>query len=188
VRTPKIPPSRDASSAMKGGVKSAGSTRIAVVPFDSADKFMATLNQGPDGSRAILVKGAMAAGLDEAYIQRLRQHAVTAESEFPPFVPPDGSFPTITRESLALHPEWTALSGAVFDMSRARADLASAKPVFGARDTTLFHLHRHDTSDGTETLEDLAQGRVNESARRYLAVWLLAYATEFRYAGPYVDD
>lgn len=136
---------------------------------------------------AILVKGAMAAGLDEAYIQRLRQHAVTAETEPPPFVPPEGSFPNVTREALALHPEWTALSGAVFDMSGARADLASAKPVLGGRDTTLFHLHRHDTSDGTETLEDLARGRVNDGARRYLAAWLHAYATEFRYAGRYVD-
>jgi sulfite reductase (NADPH) flavoprotein alpha-component len=76
----------------------------------------------------------------------------------------------------------------VFDMSRARADLASAKPVLGGRDTTLFHLHRHDTSDGTETLEDLAQGRVSDGARRYLAAWLHAYATEFRYAGRYVGD
>jgi hypothetical protein len=137
---------------------------------------------------AILVKGAMAAGLDEAYIRRLRQHVVAAETEPPPFAPPTGSFPTVTRASLALQPEWTALSGNVFDMSRARPELASAKPVLGGRDTTLFHLHRHDTSDGTETLEDLAHGRVDERARRYLAAWLHAYAIEFRYAGRYVED
>jgi cation transport regulator ChaC len=137
---------------------------------------------------SILVKGAMAAGLDEAYIRRLQRHAVAAETEFPPFVPPSGSFPDVTRAGLALQPEWTALSGAVFDMSRARADLASAKPVLGGRDTTLFHLHRHDTSDATETLEDLRQGRVNDDARRYLTAWLHAYATEFRYVGHYVDD
>jgi len=137
---------------------------------------------------AILVKGAMAAGLDEAYIRRLQQHAVAAEPDAPPFAPPEGSFPRITCTSLASRPEWTALCGAVFDMSDARADLASAKPVLGARDTTLFHLHRHDTSDGTETLEDLRQGRVTDGARRYLAAWLHAYATEFRYAGRYVDD
>src|SRR4051794_18075108 len=137
---------------------------------------------------AILVKGAMAAGLDETYILRLQRHAVAAESEFPPFVPPVGSFPNVTRAALAVQPEWTALSGAVFDMSDARADLASAKPVLGGRDTTLSHLHRHDTSDGTETLEDLRQGHVNDGARRYLAAWLHAYATEFRYAGRFVDD
>ena len=137
---------------------------------------------------AILVKGAMAAGLDETYILRLQRHAIAAEWAPPPFVPPDGSFPIVTRASLAVQPEWTALSGAVFDMSHARADLASAKPVLGARDTTLFHLHRHDSSDGTETLEDLQQGRVKDAARRYLEAWLHAYDSEFRYAGRYVDD
>lgn len=136
---------------------------------------------------AILVKGAMAAGLSERYIRRLRQHPVAAEAELPPFVPPAGQFAAFTRESLALHPESTALLGAVFDMTHARPDLASAKPVLGGRDTTLFHLHRHDTSDGTETLDDVRHGRIAESARRYLNAWLYAYATEFRYAGHYVD-
>jgi hypothetical protein len=134
---------------------------------------------------AILLKGAMAAGLDEHYIRRLQQHPVAAEAEPPPFVPPTGEFASFTSASLALHPDSTALLGAVFDMSHARADLASAKPVLGGRDTTLFHLHRHDTSDGTETLADVRHGRISDSARRYLAAWLHAYATEFRYAGRY---
>ncbi len=56
--------------AMKGGVKSAGSTRLAVVPFDSANKFMATLNQGSDLSRAVLVKGAPDRLLERATTQR----------------------------------------------------------------------------------------------------------------------
>ena len=137
--------------------------------------------------RAILVKGAMAAGLDEGYIRRLQAHPVVAEKDPPPFVPPTGQFSVFTRESLALHPETTALLGAVFDMSQARPDLASAKPVLGGRDTTLFHLHRHDTSDGTETIEDVRDGRIPDSARRYLAAWLHAYATEFRYAGSYLE-
>jgi len=44
--------------AMKGGAQASGTTRVGVVPFDSAHKMMATLNEAPDGSRAILVKGA----------------------------------------------------------------------------------------------------------------------------------
>ena len=136
---------------------------------------------------AILVKGAMAAGLEESYIGRLRRHPTAPEVESPPFVPPAGEFPVFTRASLALLPESTALLGAVFDMSHARPDLASAKPVLRGRDTTLFHLHRHDTSDGTETLDDLRHGRVPDGARRYLDTWLHAYATEFRYAGRYID-
>jgi hypothetical protein len=138
--------------------------------------------------RSILLKGAMAAGLDEHYIRRLSQHPVMPEADPPSFVPPAGDFSTFTREALAMQPECTALLGSVFDMSLARSDLSSAKPVLGARDTTLFHLHRHDTSDGRETLEDVERGRVPESARRYLAAWLHAYATEFRYAGRYIDD
>ena len=137
---------------------------------------------------SILVKGAMAAGLDEVYIRRLRTHPLAPEPDPPPFAPPDGHYPSFTPAALALTPELTALSGYVFDMSQARPDLASAKPVLGGRDTTLFHLHRHDTSDGTETLADLRQGHVSIDAQRYLAAWLHAYATEFRYAGRYADD
>ena len=136
---------------------------------------------------AILVKGAMAAGLDEAYIRRLRSQAVAPEIDPPPFVPPPGTFPDHTRASLERNPEATALMGFVFDMSQARVGLASAKPVLGGRDTTLFHLHRHDTSDGSETLGDVRGGRLPDAARRYLAAWLHAYATEFRYAGRYLD-
>jgi len=132
---------------------------------------------------AILLKGAMAAGLDDDYIRDLRDHPTAPETEPVRFTPPAGEFQTFTRASLALCPEATALLGHVFDMSAARADLASVKPVLGARDTTLFHLHRHDTSDGTETLDDLRAGRVSDRARRYLDAWLAAYATEFRYAG-----
>jgi sulfite reductase (NADPH) flavoprotein alpha-component len=136
----------------------------------------------------ILVKGAMAAGLGDEYIRRLREHLITPEVDAPAFEPPAGDFPRFTRASLGASPNATALLGAVFDMSRARHDLESAKPVLGGRDTTLFHLHRHDTSNGTETLDDLRHGRISERARRYLATWLHAYATEFRYAGRYVDD
>lgn len=56
--------------AMKGGVSSAGSARVAVLPFDSANKFMATLHVSPDGAGAILVKGAPDRLLERASSQR----------------------------------------------------------------------------------------------------------------------
>ena len=56
--------------AMKGGASSAGTTRRDVVPFDSAHKFMATLNESDDGARAILVKGAPDRLLARALTQR----------------------------------------------------------------------------------------------------------------------
>ncbi len=59
-------------SAMRGGGGSedAGARRIAVLPFDSANKFMATLNEAADGSRALLVKGAPDRLLDRSLVQR----------------------------------------------------------------------------------------------------------------------
>ena len=55
--------------AMKGGV-SGDARRIGVVPFDSSNKFMATLHEAPDGSRAILVKGAPDRLLERSLTQR----------------------------------------------------------------------------------------------------------------------
>ncbi|GAA1470536.1 HAD-IC family P-type ATPase [Microbacterium thalassium] len=56
--------------AAKGGVSSQGSRRLAVLPFDSEHKFMATLNEGADGARAFLVKGAPDRLLDRSTSQR----------------------------------------------------------------------------------------------------------------------
>ncbi|WP_203135803.1 cation-translocating P-type ATPase [Microbacterium sp. JZ31] len=45
-------------AAMKGGFDGAGFTRAAVLPFDSANKLMATVNADVEGGRVLLVKGA----------------------------------------------------------------------------------------------------------------------------------
>ncbi|GAA2970692.1 magnesium-transporting ATPase (P-type) [Microbacterium terrae] len=55
--------------AMKGGARVVG-RRVGVIPFDSANKFMATLHEGTDGSRAILVKGAPDRLLERSLTQR----------------------------------------------------------------------------------------------------------------------
>ncbi|TDN92358.1 HAD-IC family P-type ATPase [Microbacterium sp. BK668] len=56
--------------AMKGRLDPGAARRVAVIPFDSANKFMATLNEGADGSRAILVKGAPDRLLERSLTQR----------------------------------------------------------------------------------------------------------------------
>ena len=56
--------------SLKGRLDPGGSTRVGVIPFDSANKFMATLNEGADGSRAILVKGAPDRLLERSLTQR----------------------------------------------------------------------------------------------------------------------
>ena len=45
----------------KVGITGEGWDRIAEIPFDSATKYMATLHQAPDGTRHVLVKGALGA-------------------------------------------------------------------------------------------------------------------------------
>jgi magnesium-transporting ATPase (P-type) len=56
--------------AMKGGVRSDDARRLDVVPFDSANKLMATLNESADGARAVLVKGAPDRLLERSTSQR----------------------------------------------------------------------------------------------------------------------
>ena len=136
----------------------------------------------------ILVKGALEAGLDRAYIEALRRHAVHAEPAYPPFEHPAGPLPVFDRSSLAGHPRQTALAGAVFDMSHARPRLHCLWDLFGGRDMTLFYLKRLDSSDGSETLADVAAGRISEAGRSYLNAYLHEYDEEFRYVGRYLYE
>lgn len=130
----------------------------------------------------LLLRGAVAAGLDADYIRRLDEWPVHPEESVPLYAPPSSEL-RISMNELANHQEFTALCGFVFDMSGAREGLASALPVLAARDTTLFHLHRHDTCDGSETLADVGAASISPRAQQYLNAWLHAYAEEFRFAG-----
>jgi len=70
--------------AMKGGRSGEddGVERVDVLPFDSENKFMATLNAGADGSRAILVKGAPDRLLDRSTRQRGSDGAEALDRRF----------------------------------------------------------------------------------------------------------
>jgi sulfite reductase (NADPH) flavoprotein alpha-component len=78
---------------------------------------------------------------------------------------------------------YTALYGAVFDMSEARPLHDYLKVFFGGRDMTLYHIKRLDSSDGNESLEDIRQGRISDAQWRYLNSYLNEYAREYRYVG-----
>ncbi|WP_432698141.1 gamma-glutamylcyclotransferase family protein [Marinobacterium sp. YM272] len=131
----------------------------------------------------ILIQGAQQAGLDPDYVHKLEKQPVFEPEPYPPFQPPNGSYPEYDQLSLAQRPLYTALYGAVFDMSRARPYHDYLKDFFGGRDMTLFHLKRLDSSDGTETDEDIRHGRLSEAQRRYLNAYLNEYAREYRYVG-----
>ncbi|QLD10661.1 HAD-IC family P-type ATPase [Microbacterium oleivorans] len=70
--------------ALKGGRSGEddGVERVDVLPFDSENKFMATLNEGSDGSRAILVKGAPDRLLDRSTRQRGADGAEALDRRF----------------------------------------------------------------------------------------------------------
>lgn len=136
----------------------------------------------------IILAGAEAAGLDGGYVARLREHPLAPARDYPPFEPPPGPLPTFNRSALAQHPEYTAIADAVFDMSAARGDLSSLIPLFGGKDMTLFHVRRLDTSDGSETEDDIRGGRLSQPALRYINAYLHEYSAEFRYVGRYTRD
>jgi hypothetical protein len=136
----------------------------------------------------ILLRGAERAGLDPAYRAELKQHPLHPPWDYPPFAHPSGEYPEFDATTLEAHPLYTAVGGAVFDMSAARAELEVLKELFGGKDTTLFHLKRLDSSDGTETLDDIREGRVSEAGRIYLNAYLCEYAREFRYVGRFRYD
>jgi sulfite reductase (NADPH) flavoprotein alpha-component len=131
----------------------------------------------------ILIDGARQAGLDPDYVQELMTQPVLQLDDHPPFTPPAGDFPLFDTASLARHPIYTALYGAVFDMSQARPLHEYLKRFFGGHDMTLFHLKRLDSSDGNESMDDIRLGRLNEVQRRYLNGYLNEYAREYRYVG-----
>lgn len=131
----------------------------------------------------IVIDGARRAGLDPDYVQELVAQPVHRPDDYPPFTPPPGDYPEFDAASLARHPLYTALYGAVFDMSQARPLHEYLKSFFGGRDMTLFHLKRMDSSDGNESMDDIRHGRLNEAQRRYLNGYLNEYAREYRYVG-----
>lgn len=134
----------------------------------------------------IITQGAVSAGIDDAYITRLRSMKVQPPLSYPPFQPPVlATVPTFNEQQLASNPLYTALLGAVFDMQHVRSDLFCLHPLFGGKDTTLFHCKRHDSSDGSETLKDIYEGNIHESAQAYVNAYLHEYNHEFQYVGVY---
>lgn len=137
---------------------------------------------------SIILKGAQEAGLDEAYIEKLKQQPLFPVPDYPPFRHPESSERVFNQETLEQHPNYTALAGAVFDMQGARNELNCLQALFGGKDMTLFHLKRHDTSDGSETLDDIKNDRISEPGRQYLNAYLHEYDHEYHYVGHFSYD
>jgi hypothetical protein len=131
----------------------------------------------------ILLRGAEAARLDPAYIAALRGMEALEHPDLPPFAPPAQGARAFAPDDLLRDPLLTAIGGAVFDMRGARPRHDILKTWFGGKDVTLFHLRRLDTSDGSETAEQIKSGALRDDQRRYLNVYLHAFAREYAYVG-----
>ena len=136
----------------------------------------------------ILLTGAAAAGVDPAYLDALRRHPVLQKRPVAVFVPPSGEYPIFTAAALSFNPLFTALAGHVFDMAGARWQHRFLHGLFGGKDMTLFHLKRLDTSDGSETLDDIMHDRLSPAQREYLNGYLHEYNAEYVYAGRYIYE
>ena len=134
----------------------------------------------------ILVRGATQAQIDSEYVDTLRRHPVYQPPATPVFEPPSGDYPIFTATTLMERPMLTALAGAVFDMTEARWRHHFLRHQFGGKDMTLFHLKRLDTSDGSETLDDIKYNRLTPAQRRYLDEYLHDYNAEYVYSGRYI--
>ena len=136
----------------------------------------------------IVLEGGRQAGLDGKYLESRANQPIHQLDEHPTFAAPPGDYPTFDRALLAKQPLYTALYGAVFDMSEARPLHHFLKGFFGGRDMTLFHLRRLDSSNVDETMDDIRNGRLNKAQKRYLNAYLNEYAREYRYVGRYNYD
>lgn len=131
----------------------------------------------------ILIEGARSAGVDSDYVLNLSRQPIHPPKEYPSFTPPEGNYPIFNADSLTQYPLYTALDGAVFDMTDARPLHEYLKVFFGGKDMTLFHLKRLDCSDSNETMDDIRHGRFSQIQRQYLDGFLNEYAREYRYVG-----
>lgn len=136
----------------------------------------------------ILLDGARQAGLDNEYIKTLSRQPIHSAGSYPAFCPPQGKHPTFDRDSLSRQPLYTALYGAVFDMTEARPLHAFLKGFLGGKDMTLFHLKRLDSSCANESMDDIRYGRLNQAQQQYINAYLNEYAREYRYVGHYNYD
>jgi sulfite reductase (NADPH) flavoprotein alpha-component len=136
----------------------------------------------------ILIHGAEQAGLDEPYIEALRQQPIHVPDDYPEFKKPGGKYPWFDKETLAEHPLLTSLQGSVFDMTDARPQHEFLKGFFGGKDMTLFHLRRMDSATMEECVDDIPHSRLTREQLRYLNAFLHEYHREYRFAGHYRYD
>lgn len=131
----------------------------------------------------ILLKGARNAGLPDDYISMLNNYPTHVKKARLPFVGPGDATKVFNEQSLGQYPGHTAIAGYVFDMNGARWQHEHLVDLFGGRDMTLWHLKRLDSSDGSETLDDIRHDKLRDGQRKYLNEYLHEYNREYTCVG-----
>lgn len=131
----------------------------------------------------ILRCGAEQMGIDPRYRKTLDRFEVKTNPVYAPFHFPARPADVFSKEDLIVHKNYVALAGAVFDMSEARAEHAYLREFLAGKDMTLFFLRRMDSSQGSETMDDIRHGRLTNEQRRYLNNYLHEFDREYKYVG-----
>lgn len=163
--------------------QSAASTSIEALTYVGIPEFIDNNCLPSQRYLNIIVNGAIKAGLNTHYIERLKAHPVLTPKDYTLFQPPKGEYPCFDAKSLTSYPLYTALYGHVFDMSDARPHHEFLKSFFGGKDMTLFHLKRLDSSDNSETLDDVKYKRLSAEQLKYLNTFLSEYNVEYQFVG-----
>lgn len=157
--------------------------RVHAYVYVGLDEVLEPSHRPSDRYKNILVRGAVDMSLDPRYIERLRAIETWPRPDRGPFVPPPSVTRRFTLEQLGDMSTCTALSGHVFDMTRAREAHAYLRKLLGRKDATLLFLKRMDTSTGMETHGDVAAERFSPAQRAYLDSYLHEFAREYDYVG-----
>lgn len=133
----------------------------------------------------IIVSGAQSAGLTSSYIERIKNHPILEIPIYPKYNCTLSHEKIFNKTSLAKCTYLTALNGYVFDMRNSRKELDCLFDIFGGKDMTLFHLKRHDSSTGDESIEDIINGDISKEGANYINTYLHEYSKEFTCIGRY---
>lgn len=129
--------------------------------------------------RNILVRGARAAGLEDAYVDALEGHTLMTPPAHDPFCAPSAR--TFTHAMIT--EDMAIVLGHVFDMTHARLAHQIPRGWFSGREVSLFLLRRMDSSDGSECPDDICYDRLNPDQLAYLNTYLHAFADEYVHLG-----
>jgi sulfite reductase (NADPH) flavoprotein alpha-component len=113
----------------------------------------------------LLVEGARAHGIEADYVTWLADREVYPVRDPGPFDPVRIPKRQFAAAELAERPELAAVYGVVVDLSDAEPFL---RRIFGGTEISVLTLGRMDTSDGAETLEQVAADRLTDAQRAHL--------------------